>query len=46
MKPGDRKQLLIPSYLAYGSQLSGDQLSNVGNDQVLYFDMIVTKRIN
>jgi len=46
MKPGDRKLLLIPSYLGYGSQLSGDQASGVGNDRVLMFDMIVTKRIN
>lgn len=43
MKPGDRKILLIPSYLGYGSTLSGDAASGLGDDRVLYFDMIVTK---
>ena len=46
MKPGDRKLLLIPSYLGYGSTLSGDQGSAVGDDRVLYFDLVVTRVVN
>lgn len=46
MKPGDRKLLLIPSYLAYGSTRSGDAVSSIGDDRVLHFDMIVTKIVN
>lgn len=46
MKPGDRKLLLIPSYLGYGSTLSGNAAAGVGDDRVLQFDMVVTRIIN
>jgi len=45
MKVGDRKRVFMPSALGYGSTLSGDATppANIGNDQVLVFDMIVTR---
>ena len=43
MKLGTRQRAFVPSRLGYGSSLSGDQPSAVGDDRVLVFDMVVTR---